>query len=62
MRKPEAQKRIQAAMKRGFQTRDAEKDLAGCSATWLTVDWLSERSVRAPVLVAASIQCFVTEG
>jgi hypothetical protein len=24
MRKPEAQHRIQAAMKRGFQTRDAE--------------------------------------
>ena len=28
VRKPEAQGRIQAAMKRGFQTRDAEMDLA----------------------------------
>ncbi len=28
MRNPEAQSRIQAAMKRGFQTRDAEMALA----------------------------------
>ena len=28
MRHPEAQRRIQAAMKRGFQTRDAEMALA----------------------------------
>jgi hypothetical protein len=28
VRNPEAQSRIQAAMKRGFQTRDAEMDLA----------------------------------
>ena len=28
-RKPEAQRRFQAALKRGFQTRDAEMDLAG---------------------------------
>jgi hypothetical protein len=27
--KPEAQSRFQAAFKRGFQTRDAEMDLAG---------------------------------
>jgi hypothetical protein len=28
-RNPEAQRRFQAALKRGFQTRDAEMDLAG---------------------------------
>jgi hypothetical protein len=28
-RNPEAQGRFQAALKRGFQTRDAEMDLAG---------------------------------
>jgi hypothetical protein len=28
-RNPEAQKRFQAALKRDFQTRDAEMDLAG---------------------------------
>jgi hypothetical protein len=27
VRKPEAQTRLQAALKRGFQTRDAEMDL-----------------------------------
>ena len=27
VRKPEAQNRLQAALKRGFQTRDAEMDL-----------------------------------
>ena len=29
VRNPKAQKRFQAALKRGFQTRDAELDLAG---------------------------------
>ena len=28
VRKPKAQNRLQAALKRGFQTRDAEMDLA----------------------------------
>jgi len=35
MRHPETQGRIQAAISHGFQTRDAEMDLARMLATWL---------------------------
>ena len=41
VREPEAQSRIGAAIERGFQTRDAELDLPGCSATWLIADRLT---------------------
>src|SRR5262245_5412563 len=34
----EAQSRFQAALKRGFQTRDAEMDLAGLLASWPTIE------------------------
>jgi hypothetical protein len=38
-RNPEAQRRFQAALKRGFQTRDAETDLLpGYWAGWPTID------------------------
>ncbi|MGA7596972.1 MAG: hypothetical protein WCB23_03885, partial [Pseudolabrys sp.] len=38
VRNPATQERIQAAFKRGLQTRDAEMNLARLLGEWVTVD------------------------
>src|SRR5262249_41662354 len=48
VRNPEAERRLQAALKRGFQTREAEMDLARLLGDLATIDRRKvERHVRA---------------